>query len=725
MQILRSILTVLLCSLSFGLALAAQERAPAAAERVEPVLFADAERLLADGLLREKHLVLPALRVVVELERQPGDATFETSRADDPVADVQASVIERQGVFVDRLDAALAPELRARVRILYPLELQYMLAAEVDDAAALRALAAVPGVHFVWKDNVNELHTSQGRAITGSATQAAAGWTGAGVGVAVIDGRFDLTHPELGGSTSLPNSVVKGGQNFSTTGASIHSTSWNSCYHGTACMSIVRRYAPAAHLYGLVVFPNSFDSVIANAINWCVSNKNGTGGGAPIRVLTMSLGGGNYTSPVGSGTLHSACTTALANDILCCASSGNDGWTNAMGTPAASTNCIAIGSTWDSNGAAYSPFPPANCSDASRLVDERACYSNTASFLSFYCPSEQVICAQCGGGTFEFGGTSAASPAGAGLIAQLLHARPNLIGDMATVVSTVQATGATVTGDASKRRFDLTGAINAAAPHNLRLTSFVADNLGQTAGGTMTLTPTVTNDGPSPCGSFAIEYFLSTSPVWNVNDVYLGQTGVFFLLSGQSLVLPTDVSLPWRLQPQAYYVHAVVDRLDTVQEWDETDNRSFTLIIGGAPPCVTKMEWNDPLIAPGANAQVSVTGGGVVHPLVVVPCVDELSTLYVILWGGSGTVPGLPLSPSAHLPLNPDSFTDLGLAALNGPVLQNFLGIFTPQGLGQATFALPPSTGLPGQQTHFAAVLMTGTELFAAASDPLGLLLAP
>ncbi|MBK8098374.1 MAG: hypothetical protein IPK26_14790 [Planctomycetes bacterium] len=34
------------------------------------------------------------------------------------------------------------------------------------------------------------------------------------------------------------------------------------------------------------MFPNAYDSTIANAINWCVTNKNGTGGGAPIRVIS-------------------------------------------------------------------------------------------------------------------------------------------------------------------------------------------------------------------------------------------------------------------------------------------------------------------------------------------------------------------------------------------------------------------------------------------------------
>jgi hypothetical protein len=95
------------------------------------------------------------------------------------------------------------------------------------------------------------------------------------------------------------------------------------------------------------------------------------------------------------------------------------------------------------------------------VLDERTCYSDTASFLSIYCPSEQVICAQCGGGTFALGGTSSATPAAAGLTAQFLHARPTYAGNRAGVTSLYQSTGATVLGDTSKRRVNLTAAINA------------------------------------------------------------------------------------------------------------------------------------------------------------------------------------------------------------------------------------------------------------------------
>lgn len=427
--------------------------------RIDAQLLDDAEQLDAFGFVREGENARSDFRVVIEIVRKAGDDTFDTTTSRDPLGEVQSDVLIRQSAFLDALDARLAPAERAAVDVLFPLDLQYMVAAEVDDLAALRAIAAMPEVKYVWKDNLNKLLTVEGRNVTGSSAQAAAGYTGAGVGVAVIDSNFDLLHPELGGSTTLPNSIVKGGYNYSTPGAAIHSRNFNDCYHGTGTASIVRRYAPGSHLYTLVVFPNAYDSVIANAINWCVTNKNGVGGGSPIKVISMSLGGGRYYSAQTSGTMHTACGNAVSNGILCFAASGNDGWTDSMGSPAASTNCISVGATWDANNAPYSPFPPANCSDASRSVDERTCYSDTASFLNVYCPSEQVICAQCGGGTFALGGTSSATPACAGLTAQFLQAFPSYSTNKAGLVSLYQSTGAAVLGDTSKRRVNLTAAI--------------------------------------------------------------------------------------------------------------------------------------------------------------------------------------------------------------------------------------------------------------------------
>lgn len=444
-------------------------------EKIDPAVFSEfakrnsqhtlAQQSAKDFAAQED----PRVRVIVHLNDYT-DTSFESLASERKIENAMAlvgqSVADTQNDFYMTLQAEnlmVASDIKAAgggFEPVLPLTYQYAVAGYVDNEAALKAIAKLDEVKFVEFDKLNELYDVEGRAVTGSATQANSnGHRGQGVGVAVIDSHFDLLHPELGGSTNLPNGTVYGGSNYSDPGTSIHSRNMNDCYHGTGTASIVRRYAPDSDLYLLTVFPNAYDSVISDAINWAITNKNGTNGGAPIRVISMSLGGGQYTSTCDTGLMHQAAGSALSNGILVFAASGNDGWTNSMGSPACSTNVISIGSTWDENQPNYSPFPPAYCSDNNRQLDERTCYTNTNALLDLYAPSEEVICARCGGGTAPLGGTSSACPAAAGLTAQFLSADASFIGDMSGLVSRFQSTGAPVIGDTGKRRIDLTAAI--------------------------------------------------------------------------------------------------------------------------------------------------------------------------------------------------------------------------------------------------------------------------
>ena len=204
----------------------------------------------------------------------------------------------------------------------------------------------------------------------------------------------------------------------------------------------------------------------------------------------------------------------------------------------------------------------------------------------------------------------------------------------------------------------------------------------------------------------------------------LGRDEITSLTPMQSIALQTEVQAPWNIPAQLQWIFAYVDRENVVFEGNESDNQRLAVFFGQTGPCATGLEFDDPLTIPG-NASLSLAAGGTLHPSVVAPCVDPATTLYVITWTGSGTTPGVPLSPTLTLPLNPDSLTDLALAGLNGPIFGQFLGVFDPFGIGRATFTLPPAVALPTGTTHFAAVLMGATELFTAVSNPIALNLTP
>ena len=259
----------------------------------------------------------------------------------------------------------------------------------------------------------------------------------------------------------------------------------------------------------------------------------------------------------------------------------------------------------------------------------------------------------------------------------------------------------------------------------LRVPMVTTDVVWVQPGGALTINATITNDGPAAAGPFAVEFFLAQTGAWSVQDPYLGSVTVPTLAALQSTVVQHTVALPWSLPPVVHYGFVVVDRLGVVHEANENDNERSFALIGQPGGCVTRLEYTDPLLYPHDAAALSLPAGGTLHPTVVAPCANPQATLYLIAWGGSGTTPGLSLAPAVTLPLNPDALTQLGLDHVNGPVFGAFLGLLDAQGLGRATFVLPPGLPLGTGPTHFAAVLLGNTELFAAATNAIRLDLLP
>jgi hypothetical protein len=256
----------------------------------------------------------------------------------------------------------------------------------------------------------------------------------------------------------------------------------------------------------------------------------------------------------------------------------------------------------------------------------------------------------------------------------------------------------------------------------LHFTALTVSQVWVTPGSPLTFNTTVMNDGPQVASSFDVEYFVSPQQPWTPQDIYLGKQTVNSLGAGQQVALQHSVQLPWRLEPRLYFVYAVVDRADVVHESNEADNVRTSAIVGQAGSCVTKLEFADPLAYPADAATVSVSAGGTVHPTVVATCAPA-GTLYLIVWGCSGTSPGTQLTPGFTVPINQDFYTQLGLGAVNGSWFPGFLGVLDAQGRGNATFSLPAATGLTATPGNFAALLVDPVLGFSAVSNPVSITL--
>lgn len=258
----------------------------------------------------------------------------------------------------------------------------------------------------------------------------------------------------------------------------------------------------------------------------------------------------------------------------------------------------------------------------------------------------------------------------------------------------------------------------------LRVPAMTTSTIFVTPGAPVQYTTTVINDGPATTAAFTVEWFLSPTTQWSTNDVHLGSTVVGPLAATQQVVLQQQMTLPWRQLSQILYLHAVVDRTNVVAELNDNDNSSYRVLIEQPGTCTTKLEYIDPMLFPHDAASVSASTGGAVHPTVVTRCAPA-GSLYVMVWGCSGTSPGTPIGGGLTVPLNQDFYTQLGLGAANGAWFQAFVGALDAQGLGQATFALPPASGLWATSGHFAAIVIDPSPSFFAVTNPVAIAITP
>lgn len=295
------------------------------------------------------------------------------------------------------------------------------------------ALANRSDVLSVTVDGIRKLYQSApvqpALALIRSREANALGFTGKGQTVAVLDSGVDYTIPGLGGG-GFPNAKVIGGIDT----ANKDGDPMDCDGHGTSVASIIagsEGIAPDARIVAVKVFgdcePGAFLSDILAGINFAIVNRQrfnisaiNMSLGGPVGVAGDDLGFCDALDPESATAVDAATAAGIAVFIA----SGNEAQSNVLSTPACLSSAISVGAVYSERQVGFNWFN--FCSDKPLTPDGVVCFSNSTSGLSLLAPGAFWDIATVGGRNDSFSGTSAASPAAAGVFALLREARPGL-----------------------------------------------------------------------------------------------------------------------------------------------------------------------------------------------------------------------------------------------------------------------------------------------------------
>ena len=286
-------------------------------------------------------------------------------------------------------------------------------------------------------------------------------YTGAGVGIAIVDTGVDWTHPELTplGTKTIALFDYRGelspsDSNYVAPGSADYAKDDDG--HGTEVAGIAAAIgvnasaigvAPAATVLSVKVLDssgNGDDTQIAEGINAVLASI-AAGNPYNIRAANFSLGGYESTG-TGSGavpqqpcdaepgmplvTLFQQLTDANVVPVV---AGGNGGCTNGVSWPACISTSLAVSSVYAQayQSAAYSDAlqcPVAGvtgCTDTDPVAGTIACYDDSGVKLDVWAPTGAIAPTKGGGyDTNGIFGTSASSPYVAGMVALLAQASP-------------------------------------------------------------------------------------------------------------------------------------------------------------------------------------------------------------------------------------------------------------------------------------------------------------
>jgi subtilisin family serine protease len=254
----------------------------------------------------------------------------------------------------------------------------------------------------------------------------AAGFTGNGVRVAILDTGIDLTHPDL-----VPNLDIGLGKNCITAGPPQDGHG-----HGTHVAGIVAAAAnglgvigaaPEARLVPIKVLDDTGQGEWSNlicAVDYLTDLATDGDPTNDVRVANMSLGDVGSIGTCTDGSIREAICHSVAAGIVYIAAAGNSTVDASTFIPAAFPEVIAVSALTDLDG---EPGGLGGCWLFIWYCDDTlAEFSNFGSTVDVIAPGTQIYSDWTGGGYATEMGTSMASPHVAGVAALILAAYPGL-----------------------------------------------------------------------------------------------------------------------------------------------------------------------------------------------------------------------------------------------------------------------------------------------------------
>jgi len=349
------------------------------------------------------------------------------------------------------------------------------------DAPALAMLAGLPEVAGIQEDVPVPPDLSGSVATIGADRAWAAGYTGQGQVVAILDTGVDKSHSFFSGpnnkivaeacySTAVSgagaSSLCPGGVSQSTApGSGRHcNTDIGGCGHGTHVAGIAAAndgatnlgVAPDARIIAIQIFSRFDDGSGASqcaasgmaspcALAYTSDQIKGLERVYALRhqydiaAVNMSLGGGRHFVTCDNDARKAVIDNLRSAGIATIVASGNGGYRDSMSAPACISSAISVGATMNSNTVAF--------------------FSNVAPFIDLLAPGMAIVSSVPGGGTAAYSGTSMAAPHVAGAWAVYQQMAPEAT--VAETLAAFQSTGVVVNDTRSgglvtgMRRIDL------------------------------------------------------------------------------------------------------------------------------------------------------------------------------------------------------------------------------------------------------------------------------